>query len=182
MSKKFRDKLLKSSGYSNKKFECDYGMKLLKAMGWKEDEGLGAKGSGRTECVQIHRRDDQLGLGAAENAKAFAWNDTWWEDQYNKTMTNLQVNLSASESEKNTSDTEEEPEHDERCLTSTKGRKNKLNFVKKIDQPYETSDSESEDENDYQQIIAQSKKIKKVIKVKKDENKQDTKKPAKSKK
>ena len=54
MSKKFRDKLLKSkilslfhqnltslhlslgSGYSNKKFECDYGMKLLKAMGWKE--------------------------------------------------------------------------------------------------------------------------------------------------
>eukprot|EP00330_Aristerostoma_sp_ATCC50986_P006910 CAMPEP_0114582448 /NCGR_PEP_ID=MMETSP0125-20121206/6429_1 /TAXON_ID=485358 ORGANISM="Aristerostoma sp., Strain ATCC 50986" /NCGR_SAMPLE_ID=MMETSP0125 /ASSEMBLY_ACC=CAM_ASM_000245 /LENGTH=65 /DNA_ID=CAMNT_0001775411 /DNA_START=289 /DNA_END=486 /DNA_ORIENTATION=- len=65
-------------------------------------------------------------------------------------MTNLQVNLSASESEKNTSDTEEEPEHDERNLTSTKGRKNKLNFVKKIDQPYETSDSESEDENDYQ--------------------------------
>lgn len=39
MSRKFREKILQGSGFSHKKFECDYGLKLLKSMGWKEGNG-----------------------------------------------------------------------------------------------------------------------------------------------
>lgn len=35
MSRKFRDRVLEGSGYSTKKFECDFGLKLLQKMGWK---------------------------------------------------------------------------------------------------------------------------------------------------
>lgn len=176
MSKKFRDKILKGSGYSNKKFECEYGLKLLKAMGWKEEEGLGASGSGRTECVQVQRREEVLGLGADTQDK-FQWNNTWWEDQYNNTMSTLKMtNFEDSDSEKNTSDTSEEPEHDERNQVTTKGRKNRLNFVKKIDEPYQTSDSSSEDEEDYKDLIKKSKKIQKVaVKETKKEEKSEKK-------
>jgi hypothetical protein len=35
----------------------------MASMGWKEGNGLGKKQQGITECVQIRRRDDGLGLG-----------------------------------------------------------------------------------------------------------------------
>ena len=50
------------TGYSSKKFECDYGLKILKMMGWKDGSGLGREENGITECIQAKRRHDNLGV------------------------------------------------------------------------------------------------------------------------
>ena len=39
MAQKFKERLLEGTGYSSKKFECDYGLKILKMMGWKDGNG-----------------------------------------------------------------------------------------------------------------------------------------------
>lgn len=41
MASKYNDKILAGTGISSKKFECDYGLKLLGKMGWKTGNGLG---------------------------------------------------------------------------------------------------------------------------------------------
>ena len=42
MSKKYKEKVLIGTGFSNKKFESEYGNKILSKMGWK-GKGLGSK-------------------------------------------------------------------------------------------------------------------------------------------
>lgn len=42
--------------------------KLLKSMGWKEGQGLGAQKQGITEHVRVKKKFDALGVGAAEQA------------------------------------------------------------------------------------------------------------------
>ena len=44
--------------------DADIGMKLMKKMGFKEGQGLGARASGRTEPIAVHRRPEKVGLGA----------------------------------------------------------------------------------------------------------------------
>jgi Pin2-interacting protein X1 len=51
MSQKFKDKVLAGSGFSNRKVESDYAMKLMMKMGWSEGKGLGKKDDGQTECL-----------------------------------------------------------------------------------------------------------------------------------
>ena len=41
MASKYRERLLKSSGVSNRKVESDYAKKLMEKMGWSEGKGLG---------------------------------------------------------------------------------------------------------------------------------------------
>ena len=36
---------------------------MLGAMGWQEGKGLGAQMDGRTECIQVKRREEGVGLG-----------------------------------------------------------------------------------------------------------------------
>ena len=58
------------SGYSNKKFECDYGLKILKMMGWKDGNGLGKSEDGIKECIQAKRRDENAGVtGLVSNSR-----------------------------------------------------------------------------------------------------------------
>lgn len=68
MASKYRERLLKSSGVSNRKVESDYAKKLMEKMGWKEGKGLGKKETGDIECVQIRRREDGEGLGTKNPA------------------------------------------------------------------------------------------------------------------
>ncbi len=88
MSQKFKDRLLSGSGTSNKKFQSDYGSKLLLKMGWSEGSGLGKETSGISDCIQISRRAENVGLGSGEN-KQFKWNDNWWENTFNSAIKNI---------------------------------------------------------------------------------------------
>jgi Pin2-interacting protein X1 len=44
-------------------------------MGWKEGKGLGKSQSGTTECIQIKRRDDNVGLGKKNLNEPMNWKD-----------------------------------------------------------------------------------------------------------
>jgi len=94
MSKKYNDKITQGTGFSNVKFECDYGLAILQKMGWTEGKGLGASENGLKECVQVKRRDESLGLGI--NQKEFKWNNNWWEKQFNAAIKGLKVEASSS--------------------------------------------------------------------------------------
>jgi len=155
MSKKFREKILKGSGFSNRKFESEYGMKLLKMMGWSEDKGLGKKETGMKECIQIHRREDLLGLGADEGSK-FQWNNNWWEHSYNAAVGNLNIDFSDNESTNTSS------EDELRTKENMRLRKQKLNFHQKLNEVYESSSDEEEDEATLRELAKKSKKIAKA--------------------
>lgn len=60
-------------------------------MGWKEGNGLGKTQSGKTECVQIKRREDNLGLGIKEQNAPTNWKDEWWNDAYNNSIKKLVI-------------------------------------------------------------------------------------------
>ena len=75
MSTKYRDRLLQSSGVSNIRFESEYAKKLMVQMGWKEGKGLGKNQNGNTDCVQVKRREDNLGLGKKAIGGADNWKD-----------------------------------------------------------------------------------------------------------
>ncbi|CAD8093118.1 unnamed protein product [Paramecium primaurelia] len=89
MAQKFKERLLQGTGVSNKKFESDYAMKLMQKMGWNQGQGLGKNKDGKTDCVQIERRADQLALGAQQYSLGQSWNDLWWEQSYSSSLKNL---------------------------------------------------------------------------------------------
>ena len=85
MSKKYYDRLLVGTGSTNKEVQSKFGEMLMSKMGWKKGDGLGKSMQGMTDCIQIKRRDENLGMGAEiemEKAK-FKWNDQFWDDTYN---------------------------------------------------------------------------------------------------
>ena len=54
-----------------------FGYKMLLKMGWKEKEGLGKDGEGRTEAVKVTKRADARGLGAEkEDSNNHGWTET----------------------------------------------------------------------------------------------------------
>ena len=55
-------------------------------MGWKQGDGLGKNMNGITDCIQIKRRDENLGMGAEVETvgSKFKWNDQFWDDAYNQ--------------------------------------------------------------------------------------------------
>ena len=70
MSQKYRERLSRGSGTSNKKFECAFGLKMLQKFGWSEGKGLGKDLDGRTDCVQVKKREDGCGIGAEEGGNS----------------------------------------------------------------------------------------------------------------
>jgi len=91
MASKYRDRLLQSSGVSNIRFESEYAKKLMLKMGWKEGNGLGRQQHGATDCVQVKRREDNLGLGKQTLGGPTNWNDDWWNKAYNNSIKKLNV-------------------------------------------------------------------------------------------
>lgn len=62
MSKKYYDRLLKGTGVKSQEFHSKFGASILKKFGWEEGSGLGKDSTGRTTCIQIKRREENLGV------------------------------------------------------------------------------------------------------------------------
>ena len=80
MSMKYIEEMSRK-GISYKKYNSEFGAKILGKFGWKEGEGLGKTKNGITEAIQIKRREENIGLGKTK--KQVLWNDKWWENSYN---------------------------------------------------------------------------------------------------
>eukprot|EP00826_Nyctotherus_ovalis_P043976 TRINITY_DN46_c0_g1_i2.p1 TRINITY_DN46_c0_g1~~TRINITY_DN46_c0_g1_i2.p1 ORF type:complete len:131 (-),score=39.27 TRINITY_DN46_c0_g1_i2:113-505(-) len=96
MSRKYYDKLLAGTGHTSAPMKSKVGLSLLKKLGWKEGKGLGKKEDGRTNCVQLKRRAENMGLGFEEAAPAEdpKWGNEFWETIYNDAAKNLEVVVS----------------------------------------------------------------------------------------
>jgi Pin2-interacting protein X1 len=164
MAKKFRDKILQGSGFSNLKFESEYGMNLMKKMGWTEGKGLGKEETGMATCIQMRRREDNLGLGF-EKSEKFRWNNNWWENSYNNSIKSLDIDFNESDKESTNDNSDEEGGPNQNRL---KRRKNRLNYGKQPNKTLkqdskkkdESTETESEEEEE-ERILPNSKKIKK---------------------
>lgn len=97
-----------------------YGEKLLKQLGWKEGQGLGAEGQGISSAIKVHKKEDTIGVRIALRqtcrlvlmcaAKSLSWffseqvgrrqsnreqSKNWWEQAYNSAAQTIQVSFSA---------------------------------------------------------------------------------------
>merc|ERR1719230_682798 len=97
MSKKYFDKIAKSSGTSSRTFESDFGRRILMKYGWEEGKGLGRNQEGRSECIQAVRREDKKGLGAESQNNKKEW-DNWWADCFNSVAKKIAVPQAATPS------------------------------------------------------------------------------------
>ena len=86
MSRKYYDRLLVGTGSTSKEVKSKFGEKLMAKMGWSKGDGLGKARDGMVECIQIKRRDENLGMGAEMETvgNKFKWNDQFWDDAYNQ--------------------------------------------------------------------------------------------------
>jgi hypothetical protein len=87
MGKRMTDMLTQAEPVTSVKVSSTFALRLLAKQGWKEGEALGKKKAGRTEPVQVKRRGDNLGLGA--EASRYKWNEAWWEDVFNSSVSKL---------------------------------------------------------------------------------------------
>ncbi len=83
MSMKYIEEMSRK-GISYKKYNSEFGAKILGKFGWKEGEGLGKTKNGITEAIQIKRREENIGLG--KKKKEVVWNDKWWEHTYDNIL------------------------------------------------------------------------------------------------
>jgi len=169
MAQKFREKILQGSGFSNIQFESEYGMNLLKKMGWSEGKGLGKEERGMVNPIQTKRREVSMGLGFSENEK-FKWNNNWWENSYNNAIKGLNLDFDDNENEA-TNDSSDDEEENGPNQNRLKRRKNRLNYdkkekkataakkSKKVETESESSDSEEEVEVKKTSVLPNSKKI-----------------------
>jgi len=95
MSKKYYEKILAGSGTSSVKVKSVFGEKILAKYGWKEGQGLGSTMSGVSECVQIQKRDERVGIGAETKDKESEW-DNWWSGAYDSVAAKINVKISKS--------------------------------------------------------------------------------------
>ncbi|KEP62235.1 UNVERIFIED_CONTAM: G-patch domain-containing protein [Hammondia hammondi] len=114
MSKKFYDRLLKGSGVQSRPFHSSFGASILKKFGWEEGQGLGRENTGRTDCLQIRRREENVGLGhsdASETKGEDQWKN-WWDVMYNSMAAKLKDSKgalrAATESESDSDSSAEE--------------------------------------------------------------------------
>mmetsp|Transcript_39832 Transcript_39832/g.45417 ORF Transcript_39832/g.45417 Transcript_39832/m.45417 type:complete len:155 (+) Transcript_39832:248-712(+) len=99
MSRKYYESLAKGTGVSGKAVESEFGMKILAKFGWREGDGLGKERDGRTECVQIRRREEGVGLGLEAEIAPKPVTEMWWMDTFNSSVKKLDIIVADSDDE-----------------------------------------------------------------------------------
>lgn len=108
MSKKYYDKVLAGSGTSSVKVKSAFGAKILAKYGWTEGQGLGASMSGASECVQVERREERVGIGAEKKSES-EW-DNWWSGAYDSVAARIAVKVNSGKRSVETSSADSEEE------------------------------------------------------------------------
>ncbi|KAF5153447.1 G-patch domain protein [Theileria parva strain Muguga] len=98
MSKKQRERLLKTFNPTGKKYESTFGASILSKFGWKEGQGLGKSEDGIKKPVSIKKVEGTSGLGSS---KSDEWHN-WWDDMYNELASKIQVKKTTEKSTKKT--------------------------------------------------------------------------------
>lgn len=111
MSKKYYEKILAGSGTSSVKVKSAFGEKILAKYGWKDGQGLGSSMSGVSECVQIQKRDERVGIGAENKDRESEW-DNWWSGAYDSVAAKINIKISKSVNDKSTCSETDNPEVD----------------------------------------------------------------------
>lgn len=62
MAEKYRNRIMRSSGISKRKVQSEYGLRIMKMMGYKGEGGLGKNQEGRAEPIQVGRLEDLEGV------------------------------------------------------------------------------------------------------------------------
>ena len=112
-------------GISYKKYNSDFGAKILGKFGWKEGEGLGKTKNGITEAIQIKRREENIGLGKTK--KEVVWNDKWWEQSYDNILKGMKKINNEEKNGYNLRNSKEKNERKNSEEKITKRRKNSTN-------------------------------------------------------
>ncbi|PHJ24213.1 g-patch domain-containing protein [Cystoisospora suis] len=125
MSKKFYDRMLKGTGVTSRPFHSAFAASIMKKFGWEEGKGLGRNEEGRTDCLQIRRREENIGLGhsdASETKTQDQWRN-WWDGLYNSMAAKLKDSKMAECSDGSSSDSDEEDKA-VKCKKVSETRKN----------------------------------------------------------
>ena len=99
MSKKYYDKILSGSGTSGVQVKSAFGAKILAKYGWTEGKGLGKGEDGISECVQISKREEKVGIGAESSKESTEW-DNWWTGAYDSVAQKISVKVARDKKEK----------------------------------------------------------------------------------
>lgn len=147
MAKRYQERLARSSGFSNKQFKSDFGLKILKKFGWEEGRGLGKNEDGREECIQQLRRDGNAGLGSHKQTSSEHEWQNWWSDVFNTAAKRIAEKTSESrprakawdfaDPESSDSDTEDDEDSAPRvtAIKSASRMAGKLRRVLRQEQP-----------------------------------------------
>jgi hypothetical protein len=159
MSKKYYEKILAGSGTSSVKVKSAFGEKILAKYGWKEGQGLGSSMSGVSECVQIQKRDERVGIGAETKDRESEW-DNWWSGAYDSVAAKISVKISKSV---NSSDKSTCSDND--CEEKERKMKKKKKKEKK-----EKIEEEEQDVNDEEKQLHKKRRIKRHVRPENGEN------------
>ena len=121
---RYKDKILRPSGISQKKVESEFGLKMLQMMGWNGSEGLGAEGGGIKECIQIGRREELEGIGYDTGKKV---QDNWWKDSFDQALQKVNLHLKKPVLDEESEESEESEEETKPILKKPQSKKKVVN-------------------------------------------------------
>ena len=180
MSRKYFDRLLTGSGETQREVKSKFGEKMMAKFGWAKGDGLGKKMDGITACIQIKRRDEDLGLGAENDtpASTFKWNDQFWDTAYNKAAESFKGvegqlgkagQLVADDSSSDDSDSEVEDRKTDKDLNPH--FKGKVIILKASKRMFLAKEDGSEKQDKKEKKVEKLDKSKKIKKDKKEKKK-----------
>ncbi|KAH8583948.1 G patch domain containing [Cryptosporidium sp. chipmunk genotype I] len=176
MSKSYFDKLNNGGMHSTIPFSSNIGVNLLQKMGWTEGKGLGKEEVGMQECIQIKKKNDNLGLGAKVTRDSSKdWSD-WWKDAYNNVANKLSTNINDSRYEDlNSDDYSTDSEGENKLISSKSDKFSKLSDKKKSKSKQKVESSGDDNTSNKDGIIKVKKKSEKSNKKSKKSDKNKSK-------